>query len=353
MATPKTALTVVDQAEQSPAVMMLDASSQSLVDLLPDKAAANRFRRVVIQALVKNPDLMTCTPDSVVASVFEAAAMGLEPTGAAGGAHLVPYNVNVGSKDKPRWEKVAQLIPDYRGIIRLVTKRPSDVVSMEARVVKEGDEFVYQLGSDAFVQHTPTLAPDRSAKATTHVYSVARLRAGGAPLIDVEDRAGIERVQKRGKERGFSPWSSDWDEMAKKIIKRHAKVLPVRPEIRSILVREDELTGGTDAVAPDDAATAAVGTRSARLTARLQSVAPVQDPDPVADEASTATLLDDEPPPASMSQAELKSRIKADQVDLALAERVFHETFPDAEALGALTDAERGIYWAALEAAIA
>jgi hypothetical protein len=115
---------------------------------------------------------------------------------------------------------------------------------MEARVVKEGDEFSYQLGTEAFVNHVPTLDPGRSAKATTHVYSIARLRRGGAPLVDVEDRAGIERVQKRGRQGGFSPWSTDWDEMAKKtIIKRHAKVLPVRPEIRSILVREDELGG--------------------------------------------------------------------------------------------------------------
>jgi hypothetical protein len=71
------------------------------------------------------------------------------------------------------------------------------------------------------------------------------------------------------------------------------------------------------------------------------------------DEPQTASFLDDDPPPAPMSQDELKARIRADGIDLALAERVFHETFPDAEALGALTDPERGIYWAALEAATA
>src|SRR3954463_6072003 len=107
---PSTALTVVDKVEQSPAVMMLDARSSALLELLPDEAAALRFRRVATQALVKNPDLLRCTPESVVSSIFEAAAMGLEPTGAAGGAHLVPYNVNVGSKDKPQWVKQAQLI---------------------------------------------------------------------------------------------------------------------------------------------------------------------------------------------------------------------------------------------------
>lgn len=274
---PSTALTVIERIEQSPAVLQLDARASALIELLPDEAAALRFRRVVIQALVKSPELLQCAPDSIVSAVFEAAAMGLEPTGAAGGAHLVSYNTNVGTKDSPRWEKRAQLIPDYRGIIRLVTKPPSDIVSMEARAVKEGDEFTYQLGSDAFVNHVPSLAPDRSTKATTHVYSIARLRAGGPPLVDVEDRAGIERVQKRGKERGFSPWTSDWDEMAKKtIIKRHAKVLPVRPEIRSILVREDDVAGDEPAPA---AAPVQGATRTSRLATRLRAhseTAPVE-----------------------------------------------------------------------------
>ena len=263
-----TALTVIERIEQSQAVLQLDARAAALVELLPDEAAALRFRRVVIQALGKNPDLLQCTPDSVVGAVFEAAAMGLEPTGAAGGAHLVPYNVNIGTKQNPHYEKRAQLIPDYRGIIRLVTKPGSDVISMEARVVKEGDLFEYQLGSDAWVKHTPSLAAGRSGKATTHVYSIARLRAGGPPLVDVEDRAGIERIQKRGKGSStFSPWDSDWDEMGKKsLIKRHAKVLPVRPEVRSILIREDEL----DAPEPTHSESSG-SSRAARLGSRLRA----------------------------------------------------------------------------------
>lgn len=356
MASTATALTVVDQVEKSPAVMMLDARSSALLELLPDEAAALRFRRVATQALVKNPDLLRCTPESVVSSIFEAAAMGLEPTGAAGGAHLVPYNVNVGTKDKPQWVKQAQLIPDYRGIIRLVTKPPSDVFSMEARVVKEGDEFRYQLGSDAFVEHTPTLSADRSAKATTHVYSIARLRAGGTPLIDVEDRAGIERVQKRGKERGFSPWSSDWDEMAKKtIIKRHAKVLPVRPEIRSLLTREDELSGTIDRDEPTGAAAAATGSRTSRLAARLGAVpateARQQDEEPeaptgVTDGESAAAAAGDEVEGESrevawLTQEEFLAELEKAGIDKGYASERAKAMWPDRPARTPLTPEQR------------
>lgn len=274
---PSKALTIVDRVEQSPVVRMLDDRASALMELLPDQAAADRFRRVSVQAIVKNPDLLECTPESVILAIFEAAAQGLEPTGASGGAHLVPYNVNVGTKSQPRYEKRAQLIPDYRGVINLITKpdpktgKPSEVVSVEVAVVKEGDEFSYQKGTDGFIRHVPSLAADRSAKATTHAYVVFQLRSG-RPIFDVEDRAGIERVRAKGRHGGFSPWDSDWDEMAKKtMIKRGSKVVPVRPEVRSILLREDEMP---TAVAEAETDEVAGPTRTDRLGARLRNVTP-------------------------------------------------------------------------------
>lgn len=262
MASTATALTIVERVEQSAVIAALDARATALMDLLPDEAAVARFRRGVVLAVTKNPDLMNCTPQSIVMACFEAASQGLEPTGAAGGAHLVPYKQKDGTK-------TAQLIPDYRGVIRLVTKPGSDVVSIEARVVKEGDEFAYQLGTDAFVNHVPSLAGDRSTHATTHVYAIARLK-GGAAIPDVEDRAGIERIRKRGANAAQSPWVTDWDEMAKKtLIKRLAKVLPVRPDVRAILSREDELAGEADAD-PSIPALPAGPTAAARLASRLR-----------------------------------------------------------------------------------
>lgn len=290
-ATPTNALTIVERVEKSPAVLMLDARASALIDLLPDEAAAVRFRRVVIQAMTKNPDLLACSPESIVSAVFEAAAMGLEPTGAAGGAHLVPR--------KGR----ATLVVDYRGVIQMVTRpdpsgRPSDVLSIETRAAKEGDEFDYALGTDAWVKHKPSLAANRSAKPTTHVYAIARLRSG-VSIPDVMDRAEVERIQKR-EPRGNGPWATDWDEMAKKtVIKRLAKVLPVRPEVRSLLTREDELDAEPT---PAPEAAPAGASRTERLAARLRPAAPVEEPagadgqdldDLFADDAPDRSLLDE------------------------------------------------------------
>jgi len=299
---PSTALTIVERVEQSQAIALLDSRATGLLELLPDAAAVSRFRRIVIQALAKTPELLDCTPESVVLSVFEAATQGLEPTGASGGAHLVPFNVKV-QKNPDRWERRAQLIPDYRGVVQLVTKpriepktgrviAPSEVLAIEARVVKEGDEFSWSEGSDAAVHHIPAMAPDRSAKATTHVYAIARFRSGGYSKPEVLDRTEVERIRKKGgRGEAFSPWATDWDEMARKTaVKRLAKLLPVPPEIRSILVREDELSGADPDVAGDEPAAPGGPTKASRLAARL-----VGSSGPAADDAAAATAPTPEP----------------------------------------------------------
>lgn len=286
------ALTIVERVEQSPAIVMLDSRSSGLLELLPSAAAVSRFRRIVIQAIAKTPALLECTPESLVLAVFEAAQNGLEPTGAVGGAHLVPFNEKV-AKNPDRWEKRVQMIPDYRGVIRLVTApdpithAPSEVLAIEAGVVKEGDEFDYARGTEAWIAHKPSLQPDRSARATTHVYSVARLR-NGERLIEVMDRADVERIrQKRRNADAFSPWSTDWDEMGKKtVVKRHSKYLPVRPEVRSILARDDD---EREDIAVDATPAAAPGQRKVdRLAQRLATAAPAETEAPSPDDAAAA-----------------------------------------------------------------
>jgi recombination protein RecT len=271
-----TALAVV---EQSQVARELGGLTKQLLSLLPGPEAVRRFQRVTVQALVKNPDLLDCTPDSVVQSVMEAAAMGLEPTGSTGGAYLVPRNVNVGTKDRPKYEKQAQLIPDYRGVSKMVTRTrmdgsPSDVAKVEWRVVKEGDEFAWTEGTAPTLTHVPALAPDRSAKPTTHVYAVGTLRSGET-LFDVMDHAAVERIRKRGKPKAFSPWDSDWDEMAKaRVVKRLCKMLPVEPVVLAIINREDE-QAGESADAPD-VPVEVTGSRTRQLAAKLRQE-PVQD----------------------------------------------------------------------------
>lgn len=363
MATTESALTVAEQVEQSVVVRQLDAQTSALAAYLPDEEAVERFRRGVILAILKNPELLECTPSSMVLAVFEAAQMGLEPVREA---HFVPRRINVGTREKPRYEKQAQMIPDYRGVIRLVTKPGSEVASIEARVVREGDEFEYELGSDAWVKHKPSKDPKRSTKAGTHYYTVARLRSGGPPLVDVEDRAGIERIKARAHPAGFSPWSSDFDEMGKKtMVKRHGKVLPVPPDVRAILAREDEIAG--ELASGDVPAALPPGpSKVSQLAARLRpGTAPAQDapgasdpapaPTDITETADAAASPDagDETAVADLSREELLDALADLGVSASSASEKAKDVFPDRPANKELTRRQRAELLAAIRAELA
>lgn len=278
MASASTALTVQERVEQSVVAQQLSGQGRALVSLLGSELEVRRYQRLALQAIAKTPALQECTPDSLVLAIVEAAGMGLRHFG-AGGAWLVPYRVNVGSKDNPRWESHAQMIPDYRAIVAIITRKGSEVRALEARVVKEGDAFDFGEGDyGTWVEHKPSLDADRSQRVTTHIYTRAHLRAGGPPLYHVIDRGRAEAIRLRAKKKGaFSPWDSDWDEMAKKsCAKAHAKWLPVPADVLDLFAREDALSAGE----PEPAPLAAVARepRTRQLAARLR-------PEPVADPA--------------------------------------------------------------------
>jgi recombination protein RecT len=351
--------TALVRVEESPVAIALNEQSQALLELLPDASAVTRFKRVVLQACAKNPDLLACTPDSVVTAVFEAAAMGLEPTGAAGGAHLVPFNVKVSRGNEPdRWEKRAQLIPDFRGVVAMVTRpakdgTPSDVLSIEARTVKEGDEFAYTEGIAASLVHVPTLSASRSSKPTSHVYAIARMANGAEPKFDVMDHAEVERIRAKGKQKkGINPWDTDWDEMAKKtVVKRLAKLLPVRPEVRSILVREDEL----EAPAPVAPQLPAAAPATARLAARLRPSQPAPaapDPEPVVVVVEAVDPLATAPEPSwpdAMDSETFAAFLAQHSISTEYAKAVATEMFPD---MGRMAEPDRAKARSELAAAL-
>lgn len=247
------------------ALKALDAELDRRRDVIASSAASmidpDRMRGVVLSAFTRNPELFECDPVSVVRAVVEAAQVGLEPTGAIGGAHLVP-----------RWNskarrKEAQLIIDYRGFVQLA-KRSGEVARITARVVREADEFDYQQGTDEWLRHKPALGVDPGA--FTYVYGIAYFRDGGSQF-DVMSAAQIEAHRQRFAPRNkagdiVGPWVSDPEEMWKKtVLRRLAKLLPLTVEARTVLAFEDEQAQDHGTPAPRAA------DRSAVLRGRLQA----------------------------------------------------------------------------------
>lgn len=235
-------------------VTELDRRREALLASAAASIDPERFRAIALAAFTRTPTLWDCDPVTVARSIIEAAQLGLEPTGTLGGAYLVPF------RNKRSGRKECQLIIGYRGMVELA-RRSGEVATVEARVVREADEFEYAYGLEPTLVHRPALDGDPGKLA--HVYAIARFRSG-APQFDVMSAAEVEVIRRRSRASDEGPWVTDYFEMAKKtIVRRLAKLLPLTIEAREALAREDEWEGESRPAAP--------ATRSAELRRRLQS----------------------------------------------------------------------------------
>lgn len=109
-----------------------------------------------------------------------------------------------------------------------LARRSGQVLSLNAYVVREGDDFSYQLGLHPDIHHIPSPEANRIKQPVTFVYAVANLQGGGYQF-EVMSRAEVEAVKAKAKSKNV--WNSYFDEMAKKtVIRRLFKYLPVSIE---------------------------------------------------------------------------------------------------------------------------
>jgi recombination protein RecT len=190
---------------------------------LPRTMNPERFARIALTTTYKNPKLLSCTRESLRECLIELSAIGLEPDGRR--AHLIPYG-----------EKCT-LIIDYKGIAELI-RRNGDVSYIHCDVVGENDTFVCRFGTGGRLEHIPAIGERGKIYCA---YSFVRLK-DGTEEFDLMSTEEIERVRARSRAANDGPWVTDWNEMAKKtIFRRHSKTLPLSPEIRDVVERDDEI----------------------------------------------------------------------------------------------------------------
>lgn len=281
------------ERQQHPIIVALEERMSEIVELLPPGMDGKRFKGVVWQALLKNRDLFECSFVSIFTAVREAAEAGLEPTGTLGRAWLLPYNVNVGGRDNPRWEKRAQLIIGYRGFAELAWR--ADRVLFTVETVRDGDAFSYQRGTEPYLHHTPDLDDaEREADDSniTYVYSIARFPDGRVDF-EVMSWSAVTRIRDRARKKN-PVWDTDAGEMGKKtVLRRHVKRLPLSAQVQRFLAEDEAVDFETPVervAAP--ARVEAARSRIAERTAALRGEQPAQDADDDPPEA-----LDDGPPP--------------------------------------------------------
>lgn len=189
---------------------------------------ATQLIKMVGLAASRNPRIAQCTPMSVLNAVMTCAELNLYPSATLGTAYFVPYQ-NRKNRDKPVYE--CQLIVGYRGMCTLA-RRSGEIVSIQAEVVREGDEFELEYGLSPIFRHKPK---GDTSKPVLKVWALAMLKGGGHQMV-VMSRDEIEAVRDRSRAANDGPWVTDPVEMAKKTaIRRLCKLLPLTPEVENSL----------------------------------------------------------------------------------------------------------------------
>lgn len=191
---------------------------------LPSVITPERFTRIVLSAISTNPKLGECTPTSFLGAMMTAAQLGCEPNTPLGQAYLIP-----------RWngKKKAmecQFQIGYKGLIDLAY-RSGQVSMISAQVVHSNDEFEYELGLNPILRHKPAIS---NRGEPIYVYATFRTVDGGYGFecMSIDDvREHAKKFSDSVKNGSFSPWVSNFEEMAKKtVLKRLLKYAPLKTD---------------------------------------------------------------------------------------------------------------------------
>ena len=226
--------TAIAKKEPTEIVGLLEVNRGSILQALPKTIKADRFLRVCLNAISRNPDLQKCTAMSLYAGIMQSAQFGLE-IGLMNQAHLVPY----WNSDKQCFE--AQFQIGYLGL-RDLGERYGDVEDGDAQAVYEKDLFDYGQGDAPFLTHKPS--KDQNRGQIVHFYCWAKPKDGKikvAVMSKEEVEAHRDRFVRKKKDGTFGPaWTATFEAMGlKTVIRRCYKFLARSPELREAIALDE------------------------------------------------------------------------------------------------------------------
>jgi phage RecT family recombinase len=235
-AAPQTTAMVLAR-EKVVSILTTDEARAQIAPFLRPGVSLERVISTIHQVAAENPEILDCTPVSIVMAVGKGVAWDLE---FGETVHLVPFNVNLAKKgQQPRWEKRAKAIRDYKGDIELV-KRSGAARHVDAKCVYENEVFRYEEGTHPFIEHHPIMDPTARGK-MVGAYAWAMINQRTPIKISVLSAQEIDAIRQKNskshKEGPLEPWYA-----CKTMVHQVTKSLPKNPrliEIERIFARED------------------------------------------------------------------------------------------------------------------
>jgi recombination protein RecT len=241
---------MTQQLTRKDKVMSLVAFLQSKKEAIDNVAQRAVTGDVLIKTLQvacsRNPTLADCTGLSLLNALICGAEFGLR-LGPAGHFYILPFWNSSIKKNE------ATPVVGYRGLIELVT-RDGDVAGVEARLVRERDDFVLQYGTDASIVHKPAMSQRGKI---VGAYCVVTMPNGHKQFefMSLEELLKIKARSPMGK-KNKGPWKltangddNDFGEMCRKSVTRRAtKYVPIGVDAADLLARADAMDGDIQSI---------------------------------------------------------------------------------------------------------
>lgn len=220
-------------------LMTLDNLRNSLVSVMPEVESVlpphipvKKFMRTVMGAAQRNPDVLKCTPDSVLLACQLAAQDGLILDGRE--AALVIFNKKSGNG----WVQEAQYQPMIAGALKKL-RNSGQLAKIDAITVHRNDPFSYNPAVDSVPNHDPDWFGVKGPRGElVGVYAVALLK-DGTTVVEIMPKDQIEEIRsvsKSGCDKNTGEpagiWKKWYGEKARvAVLKRLCKRLPSSADI--------------------------------------------------------------------------------------------------------------------------
>ncbi|KQT52177.1 MULTISPECIES: recombinase RecT [unclassified Aureimonas] len=203
----------------------LDRMGEQFAAALPSHIKPEKFQRVVMTAVLSDPNILSADRKSLMESAIRAAQDGLLPDKREG-AFVV-------FKGKVQW------MPMIGGVIKRI-HQSGEVAMITAKVVFGGDSFRSWIDDEGeHLAYEQAELPDYGH--IRQVFAMAKMKDGSIYVETLTPR-DIEKIRSVSRSRDSGPWATWWEEMAKKsAIRRLSKRLPLSTDLHDLIARDDAM----------------------------------------------------------------------------------------------------------------
>lgn len=281
---------------------LIDLYEPELVRSLPVGVSGRQLIALAKQHLREKPELLECTPDSLMSSLSRGMLGGFEFGGPRADAYIVPFNVKLklpGGKEV--WRKVATCMESWRGLVRLVRNTGDMIREPRIFAVYEGEACdVRTVDYQTVVDHQPDATnagriADDDGKIVAF-YAAFFLRSG--TVAHWMPRAEVDAIRDKHsqghatavKYNNQSIWDKHYKEMAMKTIVRQMIARGLLPVSHDQL-RQSERSERIESAAESGAVMDAVSWVVLSDDATSDPLKTVEDATPKAETATQSALV--------------------------------------------------------------